>query len=269
MAVTKLFTLFFISIILSACVNKAVIEHTLPEQHLNSFTEMVNDKYYMECNSNSLRPTFEYNKFYTLPSDDLLVLLSLPDYLCNSNSFVPIRFNQDGRWLVGDRLEGEPSLFQIDNAKELWLSSHWVIEGSIPMLYQSRDGIHWKLIALPSPSGEGWTTFFLEKYCLAENSVAVFLSGEGNDKQYWQKKITEDGWQRIALETLNQNFQCIELGFNNEVYTDNVKSYFQPLVGQSKWEKKDSGKLGEVAFELKKQGEILRAAFPKFLQGQF
>lgn len=264
MTINKVCFLLFVALILSACCKQEIDSHFLPQAHHESLSKMATDKYYMECKG---KAEFKYENFFTLPSGDLLVLIGIPDYLCGSNSVVPVSFNQDGSWNVGERLEGEASLFQAITSNSLWLSSHWIIEGVAPFLYHSEDGFNWRMVELPSPNNVSWPIYFLEQYCITDKAIAIVLAEDDENTQYFLKDFSkaESEWKQISLSEFSKHKQCIKRKFDYESLTYGSESSFPSIKTASKWIKHGTKNESSVVFQLESKGKKITVSFPRGL----
>jgi hypothetical protein len=141
------------------------------------------------CSPDYIRP-LRSQHFAALDRNTLLILLELPDYLCDkSNSIVPLLADVRGRWVLGDRLPGLPVFFEQGPDGALWLATQWQIEGTYPSLFRSKDGLHWHEIPLP-PRPEPDSPFvFLDNLCFRGEELLIRLTSEAVKKIRRQDRI--------------------------------------------------------------------------------
>lgn len=86
---------------------------------------------------------------YSIGNDKVLLLLGAPDYLCGSNSFLPVTLDTKGRWRSGEFMQGRPEPIFKESETSAFMVTQWAIEGTYTTLFHSSDGIRWQQIALP------------------------------------------------------------------------------------------------------------------------
>jgi hypothetical protein len=120
--------------------------------------------------------------FFALADQRLLILIGIPDYLCASNSFMPVTIDDQGKWLAGPILPGAPSLLAQAPDNSLWLAAQWQIEGTFPALYRSTNGVDWTEIKLPENRGVDCCFERLERICFHQGAVRLKFSGDATEK---------------------------------------------------------------------------------------
>lgn len=120
--------------------------------------------------------------FFELADRRLLILVGIPDYLCASNSFMPVTTDDQGKWLAGPILPGAPSLLALGPDDSLWLAAQWQIEGTFPALYRSTNGVDWTEIKLPENRGVDCCFEKLERICFQRGSIRLQFAGTETEK---------------------------------------------------------------------------------------
>lgn len=157
---------------------------------------------------------FNSSQFYAFNDDKLLLLLGLPDYFCNASSFLPVTIDSHGNWNAGAVLESYPTFLLADRKQQLWLVSHWEIEGVFPLLHHSVDGANWQEINLPKQRQIDCCFEYLKQVCLSNSQIQVKFSGI-DDVQigYWQTTLNDSlspspHWQKTNAEKIIPPSQC-------------------------------------------------------------
>jgi hypothetical protein len=153
--------------------------------------------------------------FFELADGRLLILVGIPDYLCASNSFMPVTVDDKGRWLAGAILPGAPSWIIPGPDNGLWLAAQWQVEGTFPALYRSLDGVDWQEIKLPENRDVDCCFEKLERICFRRNAVRLeFASAATGKTAFWEAAVdviagTSPAWRRIgAARGDNAEFPC-------------------------------------------------------------
>jgi len=142
--------------------------------------------------------------FFELADGRLLILAGIPDYLCASNSFMPVTVDDRGQWLAGPILPGAPSWIVSGPDNALWLAAQWQVEGTFPALYRSTNGVDWKEIKLPENRDVDCCFERLERICFQQKVVHLeFTGATGGKTAYWETGlggIAGSGpvWKRTA-----------------------------------------------------------------------
>jgi len=142
--------------------------------------------------------------FFALADGRLLILIGLPDYLCASNSFMPVTVDSHGQWLAGPILPGAPSLLLRAPDNALWLAAQWQVEGTFPALYRSLDGVDWQEIKLPENRGVDCCFERLERICFQRGAMRLEFAGDAGGKTaYWEADLNGRAgvapvWQPVA-----------------------------------------------------------------------
>jgi hypothetical protein len=133
------------------------------------------------------RKTLFSGNFFELDDKRLLLLLGIPDYLCASNSFVPVVVDDRGEWRAGPILAGEPSFLVRGPGKALWLAAQWQVEGTFPALYRSQNGVDWQEIKLPGERDVDCCFETLERICFHHGRVRLrFASATTGKTASWE-----------------------------------------------------------------------------------
>jgi hypothetical protein len=142
--------------------------------------------------------------FFELADGRLLILVGIPDYLCASNSFMPVTVDDRGQWLAGPILPGAPSWIVPGPDNSLWLAAQWQVEGTFPALYRSTNGVDWQEIKLPENRDVDCCFERLERICFRQKVVRLeFTSATGGKTVYWQAALdrrtgSAPVWQPVA-----------------------------------------------------------------------
>jgi hypothetical protein len=159
------------------------------------------------------KPEFSIKNFYSL-NHKLLLFIGLPDYFCNASSFMPVTVDAQGHWEAGAVIESYPSFLLTHKTQQLWLVSHWEIEGVFPLLHFSTDAIHWQEISLPKPEKIECCFHYLKQVCVNESSIQLKMTGiEDAPIEYWQTSIndsltTTPHWKKLTTEQIKNDQQC-------------------------------------------------------------
>ena len=157
---------------------------------------------------------FSTHQFYALNHNKLLLLVGLPDYLCHASSFMPVVVDSTGNWHVGAVLESYPTFLLADNSQQLWLASHWEIEGVFPLLHHSLDGEHWQEINLPKERNIDCCFEYIKQVCINKSHLQLKFSGmDDTQTGYWQTSIEDSlkatpNWQKLNSEKVTPPEQC-------------------------------------------------------------
>jgi len=195
----------------------------------------------------------EYNQFFTLKDKSLLVLLKVPDYLCYSNSFVPIRVSTKDDWQYGEIFQGEPTIFQSDLRDNFWLVTQWRIEGTYPSLLTSTDGLVWNYYDMPRNRDVDCCFEYIKKVCTRPDSITLFYEGERPSQ--WTKAFNMTTWRELeykAADLVECEIDALE--------SQNSK--------EAKWEIVPGSNPNEVVFELNGQAGKQQAIFPSVFHQQ-
>lgn len=146
---------------------------------------------------------FNSHSFYALNNNKLLLLLGLPDYFCNASSFMPVVIDSSGNWRAGVVFESYPTFLLSDSSQQLWLASHWEIEGVFPLLHHSLDGVYWQEISLPKERNIDCCFEYIKQVCINKLHIQLKFSGmDDTQTGYWQTSIddslkTMPNWQKL------------------------------------------------------------------------
>jgi len=174
-----------------------------------------------------------YDQYFTLGDGSLLVFIEIPDYLCSSNSFMPVLVDNEGNWQYGQIMEGVPSLFSVSPDGTYWLTTQWSIEGSYPLFFKSFNGIHWFYMGLPDGRDVDCCSEYIAKVCKTESHL--YLSFEGERTKHYQTKMPQFDWQEIPENNIPTS-TCLNKQLSNTP-TD-----------KGKWIKNTDESLNEVRF---------------------
>jgi hypothetical protein len=196
------------------------------------------------------------DQFFDMDGKGLLVLLGISDYLCNSNSFIPVKIDTTGKWEFGNFIQGKPSFMIKGPDKGFWLNAQWQIEGTYPSLYRSLDGIDWKKVGLPKNRNVDCCFEWIDRLCFYDDTVFLEFHGDSSGiRQYWECSLLDVFRQRPVW------YQRPELP---GIITDS-----QCNPGQSKpheWERDDSTSSTEVLFKkFDKSLRMVTIVIPKWI----
>lgn len=146
------------------------------------------------CNeSNIFVHGFEY---LDLSLHRLIWFLGAPDYLCETNSFIPVILDGNGTWTAGQNSEedwrglkmlaGVPVLFQHVDDLGFFLTSEWQVEGPRNLMYYSADGVIWTSLDLPAPTDKRTdygccNAASIRNLCIADSGIAYISYEEDSE----------------------------------------------------------------------------------------
>ncbi len=146
-------------------------------------------------NFSCAKKTLFSRDYFQLDDERLLILVGIPDYLCASNSFMPVVADGQGKWLAGPPMPGAPSWIVPGPDDALWLAAQWQVEGTFPALYRSLNGVDWQEIKLPDNRGVDCCFERLERICFHRGAIRLKFAGDATAKTaYW-----EAGLEALAL----------------------------------------------------------------------
>lgn len=201
--------------------------------------------------------------YFELNDKRLLILLGIPDYLCASNSFLPVTVDDQGNWLAGPILPGAPSLVVPGPDNALWLAAQWQVEGTFPALYRSLDGVNWKEIKLPGNRDVDCCFERLDWICFRQGAIRLKFASDATGKTAcWEAGLDElagsigagrDGpgpvWKRTAIASDGEH----------ETPCPSV-----PL-GQGSWIRNESDRSGGIIFKRNDRRSNLSVIIPNSL----
>jgi len=177
--------------------------------------------------------------FFELADGRLLILVGIPDYLCASNSFMPVTVDDKGQWLAGPILPGAPSWIVPGPDNALWLAAQWQVEGTFPALYRSLNGVDWQEIKLPENRDVDYCFEKLERICFHQEVMRLkFASAATGKTACWEAAAVGiagagPAWKRIgdALDD-DPKIPCISV----------------PL-GRGSWIREEADRSGGIVFK--------------------
>ena len=194
--------------------------------------------------------------FFELKDGRLLILVGVPDYLCASNSFMPVTVDDQGRWLAGTILPGAPSWIVPGPDDALWLATQWQVEGTFPALYRSLDGVDWQEIKLPENRDVDCCFEKLEPICFQQNVMRLkFASAETGKTAYWQAALDPGAvsapvWQPVAHAGDGASaVPCSSV-----------------LLGQGSWIRVESGRSNWISFKKNRMYARIALLVPRRLE---
>lgn len=159
--------------------------YRIPSSLLQHIRKAVQDS-----NSPCNRKLLFSRDFFELNDKRLLILVGIPDYLCNSNSFMPVSVDDQGDWRSGAVVPGAPSWLVLGPDNALWLATQWQVEGTFPALYRSLDGLDWREIKLPENRDVDCCFERLERICFHQGIVRLkFASAVTAKKASWEAEV--------------------------------------------------------------------------------
>ncbi|MCK4838838.1 MAG: hypothetical protein KAS94_08535 [Desulfobulbaceae bacterium] len=144
---------------------------------------------------------------YSINNDKVLLLLGAPDYLCNSNSFLPVILDAKGTWASGEFMEGRPELIFKESETSVFMVTQWMIEGTYPTLFHSSDGIDWRMVALPEARAVDCCSEWLSKICLRDKRIHLTFEGDDPERTAYFSTLrhnvtnTTPGWRNDTNQT--------------------------------------------------------------------
>ena len=160
--------------------------------------------------------------------DRTLWFLGAPDYLCETNSFLPVIATRDGEWTTGwaseedglgnRMLAGVPTLFQHSAEFGHFVIAEWQIAGPMNYLYHSANGKTWISVPLPEveamqPAVDSGPDASIRRLCVVETGAVVVVYEElpGVRAGAWSSPVGESfpetvAWTRLAK--LPDDAQC-------------------------------------------------------------
>jgi hypothetical protein len=206
------------------------------------------------CSPDYIRP-LRSQHFAALDRNTLLILLELPDYLCDkSNSIVPLLADVRGRWVLGDRLPGLPFFFEQGPDGALWLVTQWQIEGTYPSLFRSKDGLHWHEIPLPPGPQPDSPFVFLDKLCFQRNEILIRLTSEDVEENPKVKSYSAS--QKILASRATATWQPL-------CSPDRLSPCSRRPLRRFGWRQEKSHETREIIFYRNEIKLILPGIFPR------
>ena len=186
--------------------------HTLPSEVADKLRSLNSVGQRGSCHeSNIFIHGYEY---LDLSFDKIIWFLGAPDYLCDTNSFVPAIVSANGDWTIGtskknswngsDLLDGVPRHFAHDFTFGMFLTTEWQIEGPGTLMYHSRDGVAWTSLTLPPE-----TRKTEDRDCCHAASISVMCVASAGDVYvaYEETEVFEARlWVASAAHASENNF---------------------------------------------------------------
>jgi hypothetical protein len=194
--------------------------------------------------------------FFELADQRLLILIGIPDYLCASNSFLPVAVDDQGQWQTGAITPGEPSLMVVGPDKALWLVAQWQIEGTFPALYRSLNGVDWQEIKLPENRDVDCCFERLDRICFHQGSIRLkFASAVTAKTACWEAGVeglagSGPVWRQIANDPDG----------GNEALCPFV------VMGQGGWIRRESDRSSGVIFKKDNRHSKFSVVIPSSLE---
>jgi hypothetical protein len=194
--------------------------------------------------------------FFELPDGRLLILVGIPDYLCASNSFMPVIVDSRGRWLAGPILPGAPSLLALAPDNSLWLAAQWQIEGTFPALYRSTNGADWTEIKLPENRGVDCCFERLERICFHRGAIRLKFAGSVAGKTaYWEADLDRrEGIAPVWKAIANAGDDASEIPCSSVA------------LDHGSWIRKGPERSGEIIFQKSERHYKISVAIPYSLE---
>lgn len=209
--------------------------YKMPETLLQKLKTETGQRQRGECEQKK-RELFS-SHFYAL-DNKLLLLIDLPDYFCNSGSFIPVTVDSQGHWEAGNVIESLPTELLTDTAHQLWLVSHWEIEAVVPLLHHSIDGVHWQEISLPKERKIDCCFEYIKQICINASQIQLKFTGlDDSPVEYWRTTVNDSlkatpVWQKLPPQQLNNQQQCQSTPLSN-----------------GDWKRKPSANASEIQFQ--------------------
>ena len=206
------------------------------------------------CGENGDKIEIFSNHFFNLDNNKLLLLLGISEYLCGSNTFIPVTVDYHGKWEYGRFIEGEPTLLVKGSDNALWLNSQWQIEGTYPSLYRSTDGIEWQEVTLPENRNVDCCFEWLTQICFAGQRIRLKFYGDYTNKtEYWVAYVHDILKPIVKWHQLNH----VDKHFEKECF-------FVPVT-KGNWIRTESENTAEIRFQLKHNRHVLTVIIPKWI----
>lgn len=225
--------------------------YRMPAPLLKSIRQAV-----QESGSQCKRKLLFSRDFFELTDKRLLILIGIPDYLCKSNSFMPVSVDDRGDWRAGALVPGAPSWMVLGPDNALWLATQWQVEGTFPALYRSPDGLAWREIKLPENREVDCCFERLERICFRQGIVRLkFVSAVTAKKASWEAEV--DGLAD-ALPAWKKTGGAPE----------GDREHPCPFVParQGPWARRTAARSGEVIFEKKDRYSKIAVVIPGALE---
>lgn len=225
--------------------------YSMPSSILQNIKQAVQDSDF-SCE----KKTFFSRHFFELADGRLLILIGIPDYLCASNSFLPVAVDDQGQWQTGAITPGEPSLMVVGPDKTLWLVAQWQIEGTFPALYRSLNGVDWQEIKLPENRNVDCCFERLDRICFHLGIIRLkFASAVTGKTACWETEVSEIAgigpvWKQIG---------------NPRGSDQETPCPFVPL-GQGAWIRKESGRARGIIFKKNNRHSRIAVVVPSALE---
>lgn len=198
------------------------------------------------------RPEIKYRFHLSVSPDQLILIASVPEYLCiSANSFFSVVLSPDGTWRLSERIIGRPEIVTLGPGGRIWLSTQWMIEGTYPELLISDDGINWSDIPLPSRRNIDCCFEWLQAICFSSDQIRLhFLGTMSNKKGVWTSPLNIKNrfvpdWKRPDPEPVLIESQCL------------------PVLPQGQWRKQSDKQ--SVTFSRPTGGSEIRFILPAIL----
>ncbi len=257
------------------CFSPKETTYSIPNSILQEIDRAVDDGNF-SCDKKAL---FSRN-FFSLNDERLLILIGIPDYLCASNSFMPVVVDDQGKWLAGAIMPGAPSWIVLGPDRALWLVAQWQIEGTFPALYRSLNGVDWQEITLPEDREVDCCFERLERICFHQRTMRLeFASAETGKTACWQAEVSGlAGGGRLAPQRRGriapQRRGRIAPQRRGLVWQkiaaeqDGNRETPCPLVplGQGSWTREESSRSGWIIFKKSSRHSKIAVVIPNSLE---
>ncbi len=228
--------------------------YRLPNTILKQLTDNMKEGDWGGCGDKGESIEIFSNHFFNLENNKLLLLLGISDYLCSSNTFMPVMVDYHGKWEYGRFIDGEPTLLVKGSDNALWLNSQWQIEGTYPSLYRSTDGIQWQEVALPENRNVDCCVEWLTQICFDKQRIRLKFDGDSTNKtEYW---VTE---RLHVLKSIPKWHQLNHVDKEIE-----PECLFVPVT-KGNWIRQASENTAEIRFQLKQNDHVLTVIIPKWI----
>ena len=176
----KAFLLLLITILTgkAASAQPADQHYKLPEQIIKKIINQAKETGW-PCSAKAAIILYD---LYSIGNDKVLLLLGAPDYLCNSNSFLPVILDSQGTWASGEFIEGRPELIFKESETSFFMVTQWMIEGTYPTLFHSSDGINWRMLTLPEARDVDCCFEWLSNICLRDKRIHLTFEGDAPER---------------------------------------------------------------------------------------
>ena len=210
-------------------------EHSsIPRQIEQNLCKLLEQSNYSPSNTCQNGSKIVYDNHSIINENKILLFLHLQEATQHSNGYPPrkVAFMVDkkGKWtkLRGKNLIDESiESVEQDPYGGTWINSLWVIEGSTPTLYFTKDGLTLNKIVLPKSKTANGYYDNINRVCLQKNSVVLDMTiPNSNQKVLWESSYrqaitTRPNWKK----RFNKNLKCLKNSKSKKWKTVQYQNY--------------------------------------------